>query len=374
MKKYIIIIISLFLGFLNVSVFATNEKIPYTKVEIKLLMKKVADWQIKHQREVRHHPLDWTNATLYIGMAKWAELADKVDKDEKYYKWLVNVGNRYLWKANKRMYHADDLAVCQMFIDVYNRYKDKSMLKPTIERIDWIIDHPSKGSLIIDYANQTTLERWSWCDALFMAPPIFTRLYKETGNEKYLQFMDKEYKASTIFLYDLEEKMFFRDSRYFYQREANGKKVFWGRGNGWVLGGLTEMLKDLPKKNSYRNFYEELFVEMCGRMVEIQQPDGFWHASLLDPETYAAPETSCTNFIIYALTYGINEGLLDKATYLPTLLKSWKAVLGTIDSEGKLGYVQPIGADPKKVTKDMTEVYGVGAFLMAGTELYKMAE
>lgn len=90
--------------------------------------------------------------------------------------------------------------------------------------------------------------------------------------------MDKEYKASTIFLYDLEEKMFFRDSRYFYQREANGKKVFWGRGNGWVLGGLTEMLKDLPKKNSYRNFYEELFVEMCGRMVEIQQPDGFWHA------------------------------------------------------------------------------------------------
>ena len=168
--------------------------------------------------------------------------------------------------------------------------------------------------------------------------------------------------------------MFFRDSRYFYQREANGKKVFWGRGNGWVLGGLTEMLKDLPKKNSYRNFYEELFVEMCGRMVEIQQPDGFWHASLLDPETYAAPETSCTNFIIYALAYGINEGLLDKATYLPTLLKSWKAVLGTIDSEGKLGYVQPIGADPKKVTKDMTEVYGVGAFLMAGKELYKMAE
>lgn len=86
---------------------------------------------------------------------------------------------------------------------------------------------------------------------------------------------------------------------------------------------------------------------MCGRMVEIQQPDGFWHA-VVDPETYAAPETSCTNFIIYALAYGINEGFLDKATYLPTLLKSWKAVLGTIDSEGKLGYVQPIGADPKK--------------------------
>lgn len=372
MKKYIVVILSL-LSFLNVSVFAAGD-VPYTKTEIKSLMKKVADWQLAHQKEVKHHPMDWTNATLYIGMVKWAELADKVDKDETYYKWLVDIGNRYSWKANKRMYHADDLAVCQMFIDVYKRYKDKSMLQPTIERIDWILEHPSKGSLIIDYSNQTTLERWSWCDALFMAPPIFTRLYKETGNKKYLEFVDKEYKASTIFLYDLEERMFFRDSRYFYQREANGKKVFWGRGNGWVLGGLTEMLQDLPKKNSYRQFYEDLFVEMCNRMVEIQQPDGLWHASLLDPETYAVPETSCSSFIIYALAYGINEGLLDKVTYLPALLKAWKATLGTIDNEGKLGYVQPIGADPKKVTKDMTEVYGVGAFLMAGTELYKMAK
>lgn len=126
--------------------------------------------------------------------------------------------------------------------------------------------------------------------------------------------------------------------------------------------------------SKYRKFYEELFIEMCGRMVEIQQPDGCWHASLLDPVTYAVPETSCTNFIIYALAYGINEGLLDEATYMPALLKSWKAVLETINDEGKLGYVQPIGADPKKVTKDMTEVYGVGAFLMAGTELYKMAK
>ena len=368
MKKLLLIL------FLSIAYLCTTHAQSFTKLEVKQSMRRVADWQIGHYNRAVYGDLNWVNATFFLGLAYWAEIAEKDDQDDFYYKWLTRLGSRNYWQVDKRMYHADDLAVCQMFIDVYNRYKDKSMLKPTIERIDWIIDHPSKGSLIIDYANQTTLERWSWCDALFMAPPIFTRLYKETGNEKYLQFMDKEYKASTIFLYDLEEKMFFRDSRYFYQREANGKKVFWGRGNGWVLGGLTEMLKDLPKKNSYRNFYEELFVEMCGRMVEIQQPDGFWHASLLDPETYAAPETSCTNFIIYALAYGINEGLLDKATYLPTLLKSWKAVLGTIDSEGKLGYVQPIGADPKKVTKDMTEVYGVGAFLMAGTELYKMAE
>ena len=89
MKKYIVVILSL-LSFLNVSVFAAGD-VPYTKTEIKSLMKKVADWQLAHQKEVKHHPMDWTNATLYIGMVKWAELADKVDKDETYYKWLVDM-------------------------------------------------------------------------------------------------------------------------------------------------------------------------------------------------------------------------------------------------------------------------------------------
>ncbi len=368
MKKLLFI----FLG-LNI-ITGSYASVSYTKQEVKQTMRNVADWQIKHQKEVRHRPLDWTNATMYIGMTEWAKLAEKTDNDESYYKWLVDIGNRNSWTADKRMYHADDLAVCQMFLELYRKYKDKAMYEPTLNRINFIIDNPSNGSLIIDYSDQTTLERWSWCDALFMAPPIFAKLYKITGDDKYMEFMDKEFKSSTIFLYDLKERMFFRDSRYFYQREANGEKVFWGRGNGWVLGGLVEVLKELPKKNKYRPFYENLFIEMCGRMIEIQQPNGFWHASLLDPVTYAAPETSATSFIIYALAYGINEGILDKQTYLPALTKSWDAINKVIDSDGKLGYVQPIGADPKNVTKDMTEVYGVGAFLLAGMEIYKMAQ
>jgi rhamnogalacturonyl hydrolase YesR len=348
--------------------------VPFTRQEIKQYMRTVADWQIEHQKEVKHGPLDWTNATLYIGMAEWAELAEKADNDERYYKWLLDIGNRHSWTAGQRLYHADDLAVCQMFLKLYKKYNDQSMLNPTFERINKIIDNPSNGSLIIDYSDQTTLDRWSWCDALFMAPPIFATLYSITGKEKYIEFMDKEYKCTSIFLYDLKERMFFRDSRYFYEREPNGKKVFWGRGNGWVLGGLVEVLKELPKKNKYRPFYEKLFVEMCSRMVEIQQPDGFWHASLLDPVTYSTPETSFTAFIIYALAYGINEGILDAESYLPAITKSWTLLKEIISPDGKLGYVQPIGADPQKVTKDMTEVYGVGAFLLAGSEMYKMAK
>ena len=107
-------------------------------------------------------------------------------------------------------------------------------------------------------------------------------------------------------------------------------------------------------------------------MAHLQSPDGYWHASLLDPASYPSPESSATGFIVYALSYGINAGLLDKQSFLPIVEKGWKALVDAVNVEGKLGYVQPIGADPRKVTRNMTEVYGVGAFLMAGCEIYKI--
>lgn len=348
---------------------------PFKKAEIKSDMKRVADWQIANPNKGHEHAdLNWTQAALYMGMIDWAELAEKQDQDDTYYKWLTKMGRRNGWQTDKRMYHADDIAVSQVFIDLYRKYQDKYMLNPTIAHAEWVIKNPSKESFELDYGKRETLERWTWCDALFMAPPVYTKLYVLTGDKKYIQFMNSEYKAAYDYLFDKEENLFYRDWRYFKQREANGQKVFWGRGNGWVLGGLAEMLQEFPKKDKNRKFYEELFVTMCHRIVELQSPDGYWHASLLDPASYPSPETSATGFIVYALAYGINEGILDKETYLPAVIKGWKALMEAVDADGKLGYVQPIGADPKKVTRDMTEVYGVGAFLLAGCQIYKMAE
>jgi len=107
-------------------------------------------------------------------------------------------------------------------------------------------------------------------------------------------------------------------------------------------------------------------------MASLQGEDGYWHASLLDPKSYPSPETSATGFIVYALAYGVNEGLLDKEQMIPVIKKGWEALVKAVEKDGKLGYVQPIGADPKKVTREMTEVYGVGAFLLAGNQMYKL--
>lgn len=369
---------AMILGFVTISSWATpvpaEKPSGLDRAEVLSVARKVADWQIKefpNNPYAVKEPKGWIAGALYLGMYDWAELSG----EEGYFNWLKKVFNRQYWQVADRMYHADDVCVSQTYIDMYNKYKEEKMLLPTLARIDWVINNPSKGGLDIDYSKPLSYERWSWCDALFMAPGVYTRLYTLTGNKKYMIFSDAEFKATYNHLYDKEEHLFFRDSRYFNQKEANGKKVFWGRGNGWVIGGLAEILKTLPENDTeYRPFYQQLFCELSERLAGLQNKDGFWHASLLDPDSYPSPETSATGFIVYGLAYGVNQGYLPADKYLPVIEKGWKALVSAVEPDGKLGWVQPVGADPKKVTRDMTELYGTGALLMAAVEIYKLPE
>lgn len=346
----------------------------WNQQSVMAVAKKVADWQIQdfpNNKYAVKEPKGWIPGALYMGMMDWAELSG----DNTYFDWLKKTFGRQNWQVADRMYHADDVCVAQTYIDLYNKYKDERMLKPTLARAEWVVNNPSNGSMDLDYGDGSTIERWTWCDALFMAPGVYTRLYTLTGNRKYMHFADNEFRATYNYLYDKEEHLFYRDSRYFTQKEANGKKVFWGRGNGWVIGGLAEILKTLPAGDKeYRPFYLELFKEFSKRLAELQGKDGYWHASLLDAASYPSPETSATGFIVYGLAYGINEGYLPADQYLPVVKKGWDALVAAVEADGKLGWVQPVGADPKAVTRDMTELYGTGAFLMAAGEVHKLCK
>lgn len=358
----------------TVTVYADAQN-TLNSTEVKNVMRKVADWQIANPGKGNEHDdISWTNAVLYVGMTDWAELSDKEDKYDFYYQWMYRMGSRNQFQLGKWMYHADFIAVAQLYIDLYKKYGEERIMWHTWARTNWVMSNPANTTLKLDYSHLETLNRWSWCDALFMAPPVYAKLYALTKDKKYMEFMDKEYKATYEYLFDKDENLFYRDQRYFNKKEVNGQKIFWGRGNGWVLGGLCEILQVLPKKDSYRKFYEDLFIKMCKRVAELQGEDGCWRASMLDPEEYPSPEMSATGFMIYALAYGINEGILDKKTYLPNVINGWEAMTKAVDANGKLGYVQPIGADPKKVTAKMTEVYGVGAFLLAGCQIYKLCK
>ena len=354
---------------------AESFKSEWKKAEVKKVMQSVADWQIEHFKEVPYSRNNWINAAMYLGMFEWGRMADTLDKNPKYLQFLYKIGNQTGWQPEKRMYHADDICVSQLYIDLYRHsaQKNKNMLNPTIARTDWVISHPSKGSMNLNHRDGSTLERWSWCDALFMAPPVYARLYAMTGDKKSIRFMNRNYKDTYEFLYSKADSLFYRDANYFHQQEPNGAKMFWSRGNGWVLGGLCQILDELPAKDKHRKFYEELFISLCKRIVRCQQADGYWHASLLDPGSYPAPETSGTGFFVYALAYGINRGYLPEAEYRPIVEKGWKAMVEAVWPDGKLGFVQPVGESPKKVTKEMTEAYGVGAFLLAGCEIYQLS-
>jgi len=344
------------------------------KEAVRSAMKKVADWQLN--TPLKHDLADWTNGALYAGMSAWAKMADS----DKYYSWLKEKAEKNAWnhmvrKDPKGRYHADDYCVGLMYVELYRHYKDKKMIKPMEEYFDHILKNPSQNSLEFNWEKEYwPTERWAWCDALFMGPTVWAKMADVTGKKAYLEFMNKEYKATTDYLYSEKDSLYFRDSNYFDKKEANGKPMFWGRGNGWVFASLPIIIEELPADYKNRSFYIGIYKKMAKKITSLQDEKGFWHASMLDPESYPNPEMSSTAFFIYGLAWGINHGYLDKATYLPAVEKGWKALVGAVWPDGKLGWVQPIGENPKNVTAEMTEVYGVGGFLLAGSEVYKLAK
>ncbi len=334
--------------------------------EVKQVMEKVANWQMDHYRgtysgrEEPHHPLHWTNGALYVGMVKLAEIEEGNDR---YYNWLKGIGTENEWKLYDRQYHADDHTVGQMYVELYRKFGDESMLNPTIEQFNFIMYHPSQS--VLNWATPFHQDRWNWCDALFMSPPVWAKLYKVTGERKYLDFLMSEYKATTDFLFDKKEHLYYKDER-FKTKLDHGTKVFWARGNGWVFAGLTNIMNELNPGSKEYKYFLGIYKKMTKKLLEIQTPEGHWAMSLLGQEFYPTPETSGSSFFVYGLAWGINHRILERDEYEDAVVKGWKAMVSHVTEEGMLGYVQPIGAEPGQAWPDKTEVYGTGLSLVPG--------
>src|SRR5205823_2766662 len=118
--------------------------------------------------------------------------------------------------------------------------------------------------------------------------------------------------------------------------------------------------------------FAEQFREMAEKIAALQQEDGLWHPSLLDPKSYPIKETSGSSFYCYALAWGVNEGVLDRAKFAPVATRAWKALVACVAPDGMLTHVQPVGLDPRAFDENHTEPFGVGAFLLAGSEIRRM--
>ena len=324
----------------------------------------VADWMTSHPKG--HNQRDWTYGAFYAGIAALG----LSDPTLPYLDQIRGLGRTNAWILLPRTYHADDHCIGQSWLELAAFDNNPVYAERVRQTYDYILTNPHTGPL--DFTAKDSQKRWSWCDALFMSPTVLVRLAGFSGETKYLTFMDQEYKATTGHLYSKEHRLFFRDSTYFAKRTKNGKNVFWCRGNGWVFGSLPVILRDLPADWPTRAFYVNLYREMAAAIKQAQHADGAWRPSLLDPEDPNLQEMSGTSFFTFGLLWGINNGILDRAEYLPCVEKSWKAITRNITPEGRLGWVQPIGAGPAAYTADAHEVYAVGAYLCAAMELRKL--
>jgi unsaturated rhamnogalacturonyl hydrolase len=324
---------------------------------VKNAMRRVADWQLSRIQDAPSQ--DWTFGTLYLGLLA----ATDTLRDSRYETAVVSVADHFGWTLGPRKSHADDQAIGQSYLWLYRKDHDPQHIASTKRQLSELIQVPDDPQKPV----------WWWCDALFMAPPVWAGLSRETGKQEYLNYMDREWKITASLLWDPQEHLFFRDSSYFNQHEKNGRKVFWSRGNGWVMGGLVRVLDEMPLNDPRRFFYLTKFRAMAATIASIQGDDGLWRPGLLDATAYPNPEVSGSSFFIYAMAWGIEHQVLNRKVYLPVVERGWRGLVKHIYADGRLGDVQPVGAAPGAYTPSSSYVFGTGAFLLAGSEVEQIA-
>ncbi|WP_299017861.1 glycoside hydrolase family 88 protein [uncultured Photobacterium sp.] len=345
-----------------------------TKLDVLALMKRVYRYQAANQtRSVIRR----SGKTRFIKDTDWergvfwscAAAAWKATDDSEYLDGVMDYALHTGFRTGPNARFADDHICCQAYLDVYPVVNQPEALEPTIKALALMVENPEPGR-----------KDWWWCDSLFMAPPSFAALSQQTGDSKYLDYMHTAFWDSVDHLLDPETGLFFRDHRYIPDgqgselREANGQKVFWSRGIGWVLAAVPRLMARMPEEYPNKAQYLELFKNLAAEVIKYQQPDGFWRTSLLDPDNFPAPESSATSLFCYGLAWGINNGLLDSETYQPVVEKAWVALQGAVHDNGMIGWVQLPAFNPRDVKFEHNIDYGAGAFMLAATEMVHLAD
>jgi rhamnogalacturonyl hydrolase YesR len=340
------------------------------------IAERVADWQLAHlepvasitfTREETGNPRAWQQGAFYAGLTELAQRSGS----SRFRDAVLAHGRKASWELGDRKYHADDHVIGQSYLWASTHGAGPAAIVPLRKRFDEILASPPRADL--DARSRTPCaDRWCWCDALFMAPPVWVGLAALTGDARYAQYAHAEFGATMAYLYDGAEHLFFRDSRFFEQRDARGRKIFWSRGNGWVFAGIARVLSQMQADDPARKRYETLFQEMAAKLESLQKPDGYWPPSLLSDPRATPPETSGTGFFVHGMAWGIRAGLLDRAAYEPAVLSGWNALQRAVHPDGMLGSVQQVSDRPDRVSPQDTQFYGVGAFLLAASAVHDL--
>lgn len=330
--------------------------------EIRAVMHKVNEWQKGHP-VMRADDRNWQRGTWYTGvMAAWSATRDRRFLDQ-----AIQLGQQHGWQVGTEPCGANRLFCSQTWLEVYFLKQDRAMIQPTIRWLDTKAPNSPAGAA-----------RWylegdrSYVDSLYGAAAL-AMLARATGNRRYLGIMHAFFEDVTGELFDREAGLYYRDSRFIGQKTANGRKVLWSRGNGWVFAGIARVLDYLPKNDPKRARYLEVFRRMAAELAPRQGADGLWRPNLEDPEAVAAPETSGTGFFCFSLAWGIRNRILDRRQFLPVVQRAWAGLSQSVTPEGKVQWGQQVDSGPNPVKQESTHEYVTGTFLLAGSEVYRLA-
>lgn len=355
---------------------ALSKPVSVRRAEVLATAEKLADWQLRNiatgELYTRYSsqtldPRQWQQGAMWIGYQALAARS----RSPRFRDAILAVGRKNEWRLGEREYMADDHVIGQSYLWAAKNGVGAAAIAPLRARFDAILAKPAVAHLsyYVDPSRKEEVDctvRWCWADALFMAPPAWVELSRQTSDRRYRDFALREYWKTVDFLYDPQEHLFYRDSRYFHMRDDAKHKLFWSRGNGWVFAGLALTIPLLEAGDPDRKRLEALYVEMAEKLRRVQKADGYWAPSLLARDG-SPPETSGTGFFTYGLAWGIRQGLIDRAQYEPTVRSGWSALVRAIQPDGRLGYVQQVSDKPELVAAADTQVYGTGAFLLAAS-------
>ena len=331
---------------------------------VQAAMRKVADWQLA--RSQPYFDRIWTWSVLYSGFMA----ASSALHDARYSDAMAAMSEKFQWQLRSEHPNADDQSVGQTYLELYLQKPEAEKKAATQAALDGLL----AGAAAPVPKNQAQIPWW-WCDALFMAPPVWSRMYAATHDTKYLSYLDEHWWETSKLLYDPQRHLYFRDITFLHANESNGQPVFWSRGNGWVMAGIARTLEDMPQDFPSRGRYETQLREMAAAVSSLQDSQtGLWHASLLDPADFPLPETSGSALITFAMAWGVNHGVLDRATYTPVIAKAWRGLVQQVYADGRVGCIQQTGAAPAHYLLSSSYTYGVGAFLLAGSEVIELSE
>ncbi len=331
-------------------------------------------------RDASGHPCSWLHGSFYLGFAESAASFGA----ERYWDHIVKIGERNDWRLGPRFAHADDYVIGQAYLEVYEHKGIEAAAGGVRKRLQEILQSPPVVELKTDAELDPPVElegyifddsgacktRWSWCDSLHMAPPLWIHLAKLDNDPRYLAYADSEYWKSWEHLYDERWSLFHRDSRFIPPSGHQADVSFWSRGNGWVLLGLRRIIDRVPAEHPSRERYVELFKAMANRVAMLQSPTGFWPSKLSTTSSASTDfETSGTAMFVAALSWGLRHGLLEQSKIEPVVGLGWQALTSAIYPDGKVGWVQGIDDRPRPAEIHDSHIYGSGAVLHACAEL-----